>query len=236
MPYSILSGALAACLYTGAAYSQASAEIKINGTITPPACRLNLDKDALNMGNHAYAGLKDTGTSLGLHDIKLTVSCDGPAFAAWSVSDNRRGTQIDTTRVPENEFPSLAVLNGNALFGLGTTGPDAVGIGAMKMAIKPGVLVDNKALGGTEVVIAARSLASIFNNTAGRSVNKTAYGIEPGLLFTPGNRTNDISTARRFTSAEFPLVLHPLIAPRNQFPATEQIKLDGSLTFTLQYL
>lgn len=226
------------------AMAQASADLAMIGTITPPACHLGLDKPVLDFGRIAYADLKDEGTFLGNQDFTLTVTCESSVRTSWSLSDNRSGSQIDLTNVSSTAFPSIASSGtGDDSLGLGTTGNSKVRIGAMRMASMPGALFD----GGVQSSATGRfitSRSSIFALAGAPGIGGAAasFRLGPGGFFSFGTLAREpggqsfIGTVLPYKTATLPLRVSVFVAPRHDLPATEEITLDGSVTFTLHYL
>lgn len=226
------------------ATAQASADLAMIGTITPPACHLGLDKPVLDFGRIAYANLKDEGTSLGNQDLTLTVNCEGPVRTAWSLSDNRVGSQIDLTNVSSTVFPLLATNGvGENSLGLGTTQDSKVRIGAMRMALLPGALFDgNVQSNAVGRVIGSRNLNFIPTGAPAIGASADSFRLGTAGFFSYGTLAREpggqfsIGTVLPYKTATLPLRVNAFVAPRRDLPATEEITLDGSVTFTLHYL
>lgn len=120
-----------------------SADIKVDGSIVPPACVPSMSGGAV----FDYGGIKaaslaqDAYNGLSEKSLDISVTCDSPMKIAFAGIDNRAGTAADVEGV--------WLIIGNAgkgdtsTFGLGTTSAGQK-IGVYKMIVDSTITLDGK--------------------------------------------------------------------------------------------
>ncbi len=227
-----LSGALAAGFIATAAQAQTTAELKITGTITPPACTITLGKGGTaDFGSFSYSTLKPNGTKLAEQLVDLTVACEGPARVGLNIVDNRASSKIAKADVDAGEWSSSAQAIGDThIFGLGsvtTTDNRQVKVGGAMVGFKGGVVnVDGTANSG--VIYSAdkttwandATLRQFMSPTQTYSFLKGATGNTPVAIQNVQGTLSVVSTINK----------------NSLLPSGQSIKLDGSATISLVYL
>jgi len=228
----ILWGLALAGLSLGSAvpsHAAKSADLKINGRITPPACNLSFTGAIVDFGTRTFGSLEPGGTILPTQTTTMNIVCDGPTRVSFSAIDNRPGTAIASTEV--TVWPTLGSTYDRAVWGLGTTGNANAKIGALEVAIPSGsILVDGKNLTTSGPLVL---VAPIDSSTWAAGGYSSLRDVIPGRQLSVGS-TDYLPQA--FSNLSVPLQLSAVIARPAMLPAEDEIILDGSMTFTLRYL
>jgi hypothetical protein len=190
------------------------ATLIVQGAITPPACTPTLDKQVIDLGTIKFADMSATGeTGLGSRQFNITITCGTRMGVALKATDNKINTS-------SNEADDH--------FGLGYA-PD--GIRRLGYYYLP--LGGHGANGGV-----------IYDGKTGDIATTCDSG---GTWFSAVNVTTTCSfgtveartdTPVFFTEAIFTLHINPVIAQRDASHLTlsEDAPLDGSVTFSIEYL
>lgn len=228
----ILLGLALAGLSLGSAvpsHAAKSADLKIHGRITPPACDLSFTEAIVDFGTRTFGSLAFGGTVLPTQTTTMNIVCDGPTRVSFSAIDNRPGTAIASTEV--TAWPSLGDTSDRTVWGLGTTGSANAKIGALEVAIPAAnVLMDGKNMtsSGPNVLT-----APIGSSTWSASWYTSVRDLVPAKQYSVGSAD---AMPQAVSNLSVPLRLSPVIARPATLPAEDEIILDGSMTFTLRYL
>lgn len=188
------------------ALAASSAQLVVQGSITPSACTPTLsDGGNIDHGKVTVKDLNaDTPTALSFGVLSLEVTCEGPTFFALSTIDNRAGS---------------SALN-SAHHGLGV--------------INRGELVGNAAFGLMAPVADNRPVRTILSSDAGVTWREsiglghrtlTAFAAMGGPL-QPIALTQLNAQVRVFTT----------IVPSNELTVTDEVPIDGDATVEMKYL
>lgn len=234
------------CLIAAGAQAQSSAGLEIRGQIQPSACSVSLTDGAVDFGVHAFASLLPNGTLLGQRRTTLEIHCVNPTSISFSAADNRASSAIESTEV--NVWPSIDSQTWDRgvgkVFGLGRTqaGETAQKIGAVAIALDTsGITLDGAALrSGPRRLLRSPKSGESASWTGNFLNNPIILATDSEYTFGSSgisNRTNArVITLGAITSASVPLLLQAVIARRSNLLPSDEIVLDGSLTFTLRYL
>lgn len=226
------SSVLAAGLLAGAVQAQTSAELKITGTITPPACTITLGKGGTaDFGSFSYNTLKANGTKLAEQLVDLVVACEGPARVGLSLVDNRASSKIAKADVDAAEWASSATTVGDPyVYGLGTvttTDNKQVKVGGAMFGFKGGVVtVDGTA--------SSNVIYSTDKSTWANDATLRQY-LSPSLTYSFVKGATG-TTPVAIQNVQGTLSVVSTINKNSLLPAGQSIKLDGSATISLVYL
>ena len=191
------------------AQAASSVDLSVSGKITPSACEPSLSNGGVyDLGKIAAKELNaDQPTALPVHNLQLTLTCEGLTLVALKPSDNRAGSHFDSDTLPK--------------FGLGlVNGTEKVGSMALNLHSITGDGVQMYPIGSAPV--ASWSPTSILSSTFLTSFTFTR-GI-PDLAPDPIQRL----------SAQVQIT--PSIAPANTLTLTKEVPIDGSATLEINYL
>lgn len=234
------------CLITVGAQAQSSAGLVLRGQIQPSACSVALTDGTVDFGLRAFSSLLPNGTILGPLRTTLEIRCISPTSVSFSASDNRASSAISSADVsvwPSTDSASWDTGQGK-VFGLGRTQASASApkVGAVAIALDtPGILLDQAPLSSGSRRLLRSPKRGESASWGGNLVTSQAI-LATDLEYTFGSvgtntRTNArVVTLGAITSASVPLVLQAIIASRSKLMPSDEILLDGSLTFTLRYL
>ncbi|QET02366.1 DUF1120 domain-containing protein [Cupriavidus pauculus] len=223
MHTTIRSTALAAILFaaaSSAAFAADSADLTVKGVIKPAACNVTLAGGGiLDFGTIAANTLSATAaTVLPTKSSSFTVTCDAATKVMWGSTDNRAGTV--------NASAGPAVFNGAvAQFGVDAVGGKNVGAYSIEMNERPtadGQPVDMIATFDKGNAWATYTSAVARNTTADQAMSWATSGTKiPGA----------------FKTMTQPFTVKLAIGKTGELPAlTQDIAIDGSVTFSLKYL
>jgi len=228
-----VTGVLAAGSFVASAHAQTTAELRITGTITPPACTITLGGNGTaDFGNIGHHQLKANGTKLNERTVDLKVACEGPARVGLNIVDNRASSKIVKADADAAEWASSAPAIGDAyIFGLGTatsTDNQQVKIGGAMFGFKGGVVT----VDGTtnSQVIYSSNKTTWANDATARQF------MSPAQTYSFLRGSTGALTPVAITNVEGTLSVVSTINKTSLLPSGQQIKLDGSATISLVYL
>ncbi|MFJ3372922.1 hypothetical protein [Pseudomonas sp. NPDC086251] len=201
------------------AVAASTAGLAVNGFVTPPSCSIALSGDLnVSLGTIA-AGALNQAARTDLAEAaagNLDVSCIGPTLIGLSAIDNVHATTY---------FPGAS---DGKYFGLGTDS-DGNNIGNYQIYLDhpvidsaPGYMTMSTDNGSTWFSVSGANNATLLRGaiTTTSSWSKVAAGAPPSLL----------------TTVSVPMIIRPMIAPKNSLNTTVPINLNGSATLELVYL
>jgi hypothetical protein len=211
------------------AHAAKSADLIIQGRITPPACDLTFTDATVDFGTRTFGSLNIGGTILPTQTTTLNISCSGATRVSFSAADNRSESAIAADDV--TAWPNLSMLaDAKTIWGLGTTGTADAKIGGMEVVIDPnGGRIDDAPISANLRVISGMLGQATWNG----SFYASTANLSPRLHYSFGPYQGP---PQAVSNVSLPLKLAPVIARPANLPADDEINLDGSLTFTLHYL
>ncbi|MFC3814996.1 DUF1120 domain-containing protein [Lysobacter sp. GCM10012299] len=212
---SILSGVLAlAC--APAAFAADTVDLSVTGTIIPASCTPTLSGGStIDLGQISTANLSAaSATSIPEQSVTLSIHCPTATSFAIRAQDNRAGSAS----------------NGGANFyGLGSA-PGGEKIGYYSLGVRGSTTtVDGGALG--------QGLTSSDGGTTWSAQGTGDFwGTLPdgSKIFAFSKSAGAVPSAIQDAAVTMRVV--PSIAPRNGLPASDDITIDGSVTFEMVYL
>lgn len=216
----LISTALIAC--SSNVFAGNTAELKVVGEITPPACTPAFTGGGtVNFGQIDNTTLSTSAaTQLPQKTVPYTVNCTSPVKVALKLIDNRNSSAYSDT------VSASADLNDQSVrYGLGMDGVNKIGFYSVQNSgtkTTDGVTVD--AIYSSDNGIswgAPSSTAARFQNNA---TSKYSYATTGSI----------IPLAGRVFSGEFELTA--FIAPTSKLDLSNAIKLDGLATLEISYL
>jgi type 1 fimbria pilin len=194
-----------------------SVDLSVIGTIIPTSCiPAFAGGGTVDLRKISAATLNQTiQTVLPVHDISLHINCDAPAPVEVSVRDNRAATKLPgisdgAGQSSPEYFYGLGQINGTRIGGF---------------ALRHGTPEAD----GTTHVLFTRTLAT----PAWQLPSVPLVSNAPALYSWGANLATGPVAARHHG---FPMSLLPIIGPSNALPITDEIPLDGSVTFDMFYL
>jgi len=219
----LLATALSLCV--SSAFAAETAVLKVTGTLTNAACTPELSNGGVvDYGSIQLGELSATAVNqLGDKKINLTINCSAATKVGFSSIDDRSESQADIT--VKNATYGDQTINGY-LFGLGkTTG--GVSIGAYSVFLdRDNVTADGAAVDG----IYEQYLDGNWTSTTTRDT------LQDENIRTMTVATKGSLEPLAFTTAVFPLITSVAIQDTTTLAITDDTKLDGQLTISLNYL
>jgi len=213
-------GSLAVSGAANAANSQAT--MKLEGTIIPATCNINLDggnSKALSLGKISAADvLKEGGNAYQLQEktVHLNINCPSPTIVGFQVMDlGDKAGQVD-----------LAGAKNSALFSLGTTKSGAIS-GGYLVSLSSGK-------------IDAQTVAQFISSETGENwniFNSENNGIDASkkTIYSWTAKSGNLAPAIGL-SHSIEMEIHPYVNPLSEKDAADQINLRGEATYDLVYL
>ncbi|WP_130903523.1 MULTISPECIES: hypothetical protein [unclassified Pseudomonas] len=196
-----------------------SVDLAVQGTVSPPSCSIALSGNLNIVLGTIPSGALNQTVSTSLADVPagdLKIGCAGPTLVGLSAVDNVH---------PTTYFP---VAQDAKYFGLGTDS-DGHNVGNYQIYLDnpsidsaQGYMTMSSNSGSTWFSVSGANNATLVraSPTTISSWSKVAAGSPPSLL----------------TTVSVPMVIRPMIAPKNSINTTVQIELSGSATLELLYL
>jgi len=194
-----------------------SVDLSVIGTIIPTSCiPAFAGGGTVDLRKISAATLNKTiQTILPVHDITLHINCDAPAPVEVSVRDNRAATKLPGINDGAgNNDPAL-------FYGIGEINGTRIGGFALRHGLPEA--------DGTRQALMTRSLAA-----PAWQLPATPLVSNAPALYSWGASVAGGPVAARHHG--FPMSLLPIIGPSNALPITNEIPLDGSVTFDMYYL
>lgn len=231
----VLLGATAAVTVGASAQAATTAELRITGRITPPACSIVLDGNGVvDFGSQGFNTLAADGTRFAERTVGVNITCEGPARVGLQVVDNRASSKVTKASLAATAWASSAAALGDRyVYGLGTTANGNGGqanIGGVMFGFQGGVVTAD-GTANSHVIYSADRNSWQFDAIA------RAY-MTPDMTysFVRGAATATNATPATVTTVTGNLTVVPTINRNSALPAGQLIELDGSATLTLVYL
>ncbi|MGE6918239.1 DUF1120 domain-containing protein [Achromobacter kerstersii] len=208
--------------------------LTIAGKLTPPACNVHFGSDStLDLGSISFNALDNNGTKLEEKDTALQIDCGSPTRVSVVAQDNRAGSGITLQEAPSLNWPYQNPENGPKYsWGLGFADGNHIKTGALIVRIMP----RTSTIDGTPLTQAgAQKVIARPTGSSGWSVASSHYSINlsPNFEYSFGAEGGPPG---RITNAQVTLELAPLIGQPSTLPSATEIRLNGSIAFTLRYL
>jgi hypothetical protein len=219
---------------TAASPAISSNNLTIAGKLTPPACNVHFGSDSsFDFGAISFNALDSNGTKLDGKDAALQIECGSPTRVSVAAHDNRAGSGITLQEAPGLNWPYQSPENGPKYsWGLGFADGNHTKTGALIVLISPATSsVDGTPLtqAGVQKILARPSGSSSWSIAS----SHYAINLSPNYEYSFGTAGGPPG---RITNANVMLALAPMIGKSSTLPSTDEIHLDGSITFTLRYL
>lgn len=227
-----LGVALAALAAASPALS--SNNLTVQGKLTPPACNIHFDgSSTIDFGAVSFNALSNNGTKLEAKGTHLLIDCATPTRVGLVAQDNRAGSGITLQEAPGLDWPYQNPENGPKYsWGLGYADGEHIKSGALIALLLPGsTAVDGAPLteAGTRKIIGRPKGSSSWSISSSHYVINLSPELEYSFGTTGGPPTS-------ITNAKLSLGLTPMIGQASSLPSANEIRLEGSITFTLRYL
>ncbi|CAM4022404.1 MULTISPECIES: DUF1120 domain-containing protein [Lelliottia] len=206
------------------AFAAETAVMKVTGKLVMGSCTPTLASGGVvDYGSMSVDSLSDTAVNqLGQQSIQLSVACTSPTKVAWTITDDRSSSVVDTGPIDQTGNPGAPASE----FGLGVTADD-VKLGSYSVVTEAhdivvdgaaGILADSTDNGATW---AADPASSVYSRPDGTR------------LFTYSDaQGNPIA----FKDAADVLVISAAIQNTTTLAITDDTVLDGQATISIKYL
>ncbi|MFP2768857.1 DUF1120 domain-containing protein [Oceanisphaera sp. KMM 10153] len=199
-----------------------SIDVRVTGTVTPPACVPTLvGGGVVDYGNIPVSSLNRSGfTVLPEKDVPFTIGCDAPTRVALGVVDNREASHV--AGIP-------AALNGAYIattnFGLGTV--SGANVGGYVLRMRQGSFTAD----GTNAY-------TVINATSGSgSWANTSFGIfQPLPTFRLSWSQTQGGNPVAFSNLSGTMTVEAALNRGDALPLDNEVPLDGLATLELVYL
>jgi len=212
--FSVLSTALLAPELVNAAETT---ELKVTGSVRPPACIPSFTGDGvIDYGTIPAKSLKaGQFTALPAKDISLTITCTAATQVAYRVADNRTSSKVYGIAGPD-------VFDDFGNYGLGRS--DGKNIGGYKIQFTTNNSADS---------VAARNITSVN----GQPWYANDYGnVNADIRYRFGFTTTASAQPSAFKQLVTTLRVSAFINKPEELNLTHDVPLDGSATFEILYM
>jgi len=184
-------------------------ELKVKGTIRPAACTPSFaGGDVVDYGVIMVNTLKaGVKTVLPAKSVEFIIACDGPAKIAIKVIDNRAGS-----------IPSGVA----TAYGLGTINGTKIGGYSL-----------NTGAATTDGTAAARAFSA--DKTKWNNIGEWESNVVPSEFYT-WYKNSSVATPQAFSTLKLTVNVQATLDKPENLPLTQEIPLDGSATFQIEYL
>lgn len=213
--------------------AMASNNLTVTGKLTPPACNAQFDGDAtVDFGTIPFRSLASNGTQFETKYSTLHIDCGGPTRVSVVAHDNRAGSGITMAEAPNLDWPYQSPNVDKYSWGLGYADGVGVKTGALITLIRPETTtIDGAPLTetGTQKILARPA------GSSGWAIASSHYtmNLNPGFEYSFGPAGGPAAPVQH---VQFGLGLLPMIGMPSTLPHTDEIPMNGSITFTLRYL
>lgn len=199
--------------------------VKVTGTIAPPACTPTLSGGGtVDYGNIDTSTLSATDyTQLDTKTIDLTITCLAPTRVAFQAINGRIGSLATGPENASGAGHDVFALKYGTLVGLGMEGNDKIG--------GYGLVFGTPVADGVAVVNLWQNLGA-SSWTVSETTN--VYGPSEPINVTWGSAAT--KTPASFITMVVPLEITAFINKTSELDMTKQIKLDGLTTLEMSYL
>jgi len=200
-----------------------SADLRIEGAITPGSCEIILGNDGkFNYQSIPQTKIKDVaeGTYLGGKDLTLTVQCEEVTQVGLNLTDNKHDSVVSGLTVSGNKS------NTNDYLGLGKSHGKNIGASA--------IWVDRAMVDSKDSYVGYLDLTtSSISPEEGDWLWRDRYGVANKLLTWVQSSATTPTPGKTFTSR---LRAHATINKKSELDLSDEVKLDGAATLTVYYL
>jgi len=229
MNTTIRNTALAAIMFaaaSGAAFAQSTANLQVTGKIVPAACTPTLSGGGVvDYGNIVADSLSATGvTKLPVKNLTMTISCSAATKIGFTTTDNQHSTIISAVGSALAGF-SLSDTN---MYGFGATNGKSIGTFIVKFG---------NTLAGTTATADGSAIDTIYSQDAGVS-----WRGDSGNWGQPTGRVHSWAPVGTMSPGTYKTITQPImieggIAKIGDLPPlTNDVPLNGSVTFSISYL
>lgn len=207
-------------------------DLVVRGQLTPPACSIGVGGAGLvDFGTLPFGSLDRNGTLLAEQRPRVEIACGGPTRVSFTVQDNRPDTAITHQEAIANgmPWPYQNPLNGTPhVWGLGRI--DDVKVGAVVLLVRPEATV-------VDGIPPFESKSMVLSRPSGGS-NWPVHSAMDTINVNPADEYSfgTAAGAVPITTASVSLAVLSLLNRTAVLPTSQEIPLDGSVTFTLRYL
>ena len=219
---SAVSLALGACSF--AVNAADTATLTVTGTITPSACDVALSTASLDVGKLAASDLSEAANDIKPASSTLSVSCDASTTVALQVKDDRSASAYTLT-----EFATD--YNGTS-FSSGVTDSSMFGLGTDSASNKVGMLL--MAISDARINSATGTLLSSADKTTWTAASGSYILSKDGYISVASGSGSSVPAS--LTTAAFTLQPMIYLKKGDKYPSGEEVKIDGSVTFSVVYL
>lgn len=223
-------------------------ELTIIGEYNPGACTPVLTGGGvIDYGKHHISFLNPTGVSnklvqLGRKNSTLTITCTAPTLIAITSKDNRLSSvvPVNNTNYIDKAYDTLIVMNSTRNgYGLGTA-PNGQKIGVASIGVDrtSGGVGAADSTGEIPVDLIMTDHWSAATPVWKASSNGAFCGLTSCTGYERGYsvaKTGEL-TPVAITAVNFPLLIDAAVQDNTVLGSAETIKLDGSVTISVQYL
>lgn len=225
----LLSTTVAAVMASVSFAGQAaeSASLSVSGTIAPSSCDVSLSSATIDLGSINAGTLTADLNVKPVSDVTVNVDCGAPAGVAVQTTDNRAASAMTLADISEQMKTDLNGFTDAHLFGLGTDSEQGK-IGTLVMAVSA----------ATADGSANANLLTSSDKAAWTATTLSASSVQPvekNSYFTLANDANSTAPAA-MTKSTYTLMSQLMLKKANLYPAGEEVKLDGNVTFSVVYL
>lgn len=226
--------ALAVLATTSTAVMAESIDVKVIGTITPPACKPTLGGGGtIDYGNIPVASLSnDTVTILGEKQVDFSITCDAPAKVAVHAVGSKADTATNVIKSPTGYDTFTGTLFGVTSLGVVGLGvSDGKNIGGYGIRLVPG----SYSVDGTDAdTIVRKEVGGVWvlskNYFAGSLFNTTYKDLQTS--WAPKGQVIPMA----FKTVAGKLGVQAYINKTSELDLSKPINLDGLTTLELVYL
>lgn len=213
--------------------AMASNNLTVTGKLTPPACNAQFDGDAtIDFGTIPFRSLAANGTALDEKGSALHIDCGGPTRVSVIAHDNRTGSGITMAEAPHLDWPYQSVNVDKYSWGLGYANGVDIKTGALITLVRPSTtIIDGTTLteAGTQKILARPTGATAWSLAS----SHYSLNLNPGFEYSFGPAGGPAAPVQH---VQLGLGLLPMIGMPSTLPHTDEIPMNGSITFTLRYL
>lgn len=209
----------------GQAMAADSVDVKVGGTIVPPACVPAVSGGAVfDYGAIKAASLaKDDYTMLPQKSLTFTLTCDSPMKVAFKSLDARKGTQIPAP----DSFPQITTLSG-----LGSV--DNKNVGCYQMNINADFIkVDG--VSSAYNVIRSNDKGKTWM-AAASDYNSWLFLMDDGYYYSIASKNGGDNLPVPLTTMSGTINMSAALNKASELDLTKLINLDGQTTLQIVYL
>lgn len=194
-----------------------TATLGVKGTIAISTCDVSLSDATIDLGRVSKADLSKDFNAFSPSGVTLGLNCDAASNVALLVTDNRSSSVITNADLPSD---SVSGVKDSEIFGLGK---DSASKNIGLLAFAPDKISIDSA-----------------NGYLMQSTDKSTWAPKEHLLenntYISFAATNSATSPSSFTTASISLIPVVGLFGADRYPSGEETAIDGSVTFTVNYL